>query len=303
MTKLPPLPASVTAGRMPGWSADLIEHRECPVCDSDNPEYISVRPDGLGVARCTGCGFVYLPDIPNTAALEGFYAAYCEFKGYSQARRGLLVRLRRLWQNLWDPRLRILEATGGFTGRRLLEIGASYGEFLRAAKSRGASVTAVEIDNVARNHLLADGIDAVGKVDLDRNYDIICVFQVIEHLASPHELIADIASVLVRDGRLLLTFPNGGEGDVVGPSWVGFRCDLEHLNYFSVKSISELLQRYGILVEQFWYSSQPNITRQNVTDSTGHLQWYLKRVVATLLGLDKDIHRGTFVLSVLARKV
>lgn len=304
MARLPPLPPSVAAGRMPDWSADFIEHRECPICEIDNARYMSERPDGLVVARCSGCGFLYLPDIPTPTALNGFYAAYGDFKGYSQASRNLLVRLRRLWQGLWDTRLRILEATGGLKGQRLLEIGASYGEFLKVARIRGANVGAVEIDSVARSHLITQGVDAAEKINLDQRYDIVCAFQVIEHLASPQELVADIASVLAVDGRLLLTLPHAGEADVVGPSWVGFRCDLEHLNYFNVRTIAELLRRYDIFVEQFWYSSQPGIARQDVALTIKYrLQRFGQKILTSLLGLDQNISGGTFVLTVLARKV
>ncbi len=304
MARLPPLPPSVAAGRVPDWPTEFIQHRECPVCEIDNARGMSERPDGLVVARCLGCGFLYLPDIPTPTALDGFYADYGDFKGYSQASKNLLVRLRRSWQGLWDTRLRILVATGGLKGRRLLEIGASYGEFLKNAKIRGAYVGAVEIDSVARNQLIAQGVDAAEKINLERRYDIVCAFQVIEHLASPQDLVADIASVLALDGRLLLTLPNAGEADVIGPSWVGFRCDLEHLNYFNVRTITELLRRHGIFVEQFWYSSQPGIARQDgALTIMCRLQRFGKKILSTLLGLDENISGGTYVLTVLARKV
>ena len=302
--KLPPLPRSVAAGRIPDWPTGFLEHRACPVCERDDGQNVCYRPDGLVVARCPECGFVYLPEIPSPAVLERFYAAYGEFKGYSQASQNLLVRLNRKWQALWDARLRILESTGGLKGARLLEIGASYGEFIKTARSRGASVDAVEIDAEARNHLIAHGIGAAERIDLSQRYDIICAFQVIEHLASPQQLVADIASVLELDGRLLLTLPNGGESDVVGSSWVGFRCDLEHLNYFSVQAIAELLRKHSLFVEQFWLSSQPGIVRQNAARPfKWRLQRYGKKFLTSLLGLNENVSDGTFGLTVLARKV
>lgn len=301
--KLPPLPSSVAAGYIPDWPAGSLEHRACAVCKQDNALYVCERPDGLVVVQCSDCGFVYLEDIPSQEVLDGFYETYGEFKGYTQVPRSLLARLRHKWLILWETKLRILETSGGLKGKRLLEIGTSYGEFIKAARNRGASVDAVEIDVVARNHLIAHGINAEEKIDLNKRYDIICAFQVIEHLASPQEFVADIASVLERDGRLLLTMPNGGEADVVGSSWVGFRCDLEHLNYFSVRTISDLLCQHGLFVEQFWLTSQPGILRQDTPRSLkSYLQRTFDKVLVNLLNLNKNVRGGTFVLTILARQ-
>ena len=78
--------------------------------------------------------------------------------------------------------------------------------------------------------------------------------------------------------------------------------DLEHLNYFSIASLSYLLSRYNLYIEHFWEYHQPNIPRGNKPGMTPR-GWH-QRVKELLLKLLCDPYKnsGTFVLCVLARK-
>ena len=137
--------------------------------------------------------------------------------------------------------------------------------------------------------------------------DIVCAFQLIEHLENPGNLLAQISESLVDDGRLLLALPNGGECEQVGASWLGFRVDLEHFNYFSIKTLSRLLAQFGLFVEQYWLDSQPGISR-NATQKRGPglIVRLVKRIaqrLSTSSAISPSWQQGTFVLTVLARKV
>lgn len=297
---LPPLPSSVLAGRIPKWRLDRLVHRPCPACDADEPSTICRRPDHLAVARCGSCRMTYLPEIPEDEDLAAFYRHYGEYKELRPAKVSWIRKLLPIRSP--DPFIELLENSGGLSGRRLCEVGCSFGTFLSRARDRGARVFGVELDEGALDHLGRHGIPASKTFDASAEFDIVCAFQLIEHLARPSQFLGQTSRLLRSDGRLLLAVPNGGEGEKVGPAWVGYRVDLEHLNYFSVGSLSQLLSRYNLYVEHFWEYYQPNIPRRNgpVKPRPGWKQ----KATELLRKLQCDPYRGsgTFVLCVLARK-
>jgi SAM-dependent methyltransferase len=275
---------------------ERLTHRACPVCAADAPRPICVRPDRLMVTACGACAMVYVADVPDEEQLGEFYASY------SAAKPGLPVRASG-WLRFAPLRpphahIEILRRSGGLAGRRLVEFGCYHGAFLRRARDEGATVFGVELDRSALADLAGQGIGAARALESGRTFDIACAFQLIEHLADPGGWIATVADALTPGGRLLLATPNGDEIERVGPTWIGFRVDLEHLNYFGVRSLARLLARSGLYLEQHWESDQPMIAAGRY--GRGPIGWVgdaLARATA-LPAFDQ----GTFTLTALARR-
>jgi hypothetical protein len=133
-------------------------------------------------------------------------------------------------------------------------------------------------------------------------------------LEDPGALLEQSAKSLPDDGRLLLALPNGGECEVVGEGWIGFRVDLEHLNYFSVRTLSRLLAKHDLFLEQFWLDSQPGVLRCSLANAESRrilnrirrIPHRAKRIVQRLLtpsSVGQACDNGSFGLTVLARKV
>ncbi len=295
---LPPLPAEVPAGRIPGWRTERLVPRECPVCFAHRPSPLVRRPDGLVVALCQECGMRYLPEIPGDEDLEAFYRDYGEYKTALRPSASLAYRLLPIKPA--DPYLVILRDSGGLASQSLCEVGCSYGSFLRRARAAGAEVHGIELDDRALDALRAAGIPTAKEFQSGARFDIVCAFQLIEHLARPSEFVERAAEALRPDGRLLLALPNGGEAERVGSGWIGYRVDLEHLNYFSIATLARLLQRHNLLVEQFWECVQPNVPREGRRSRRPADR--LRRLIGQWGG-EFRAEAGTFVLVVLARKI
>lgn len=247
----------------------------------------------------------YLADHPDAKSLGEFYADYATYKGIQPAkprqgswRTGFRPAVPRM-----NPLLEgIFQGCGGLAGKSLCEIGCSVGDFLLAARAQGARVAGVEVDDAALKVLAQEGIPATRELPAQTTWDFICAYQVIEHLADPGGFIEGIGRALVPDGCVVLALPNGGESEVVGPPWVGFRVDLEHLNYFSVATLSRLLARHGIYVEQFWTCLPPNLPREG-SPAVAPPRWQRwLRGQAAHVSAPPLSASGTYVLFVLARK-
>ncbi|GBC62220.1 hypothetical protein DENIS_3189 [Desulfonema ishimotonii] len=258
--RIPPMPESLACGVIPEWNLTELVHRGCPVCNEDCPIPVCLRPDRLAIHRCAGCGMIYLADIPGKNDLDMLYRVYGEYKGYiSSSRRttvySFLKKLRLCRENFF---IRILDDFDGISEMRLCEIGASYGDFLQLARFRGATVSAVELDDAAVSHLQETlkipAYHIAG--ELPDMQDIICARSVFEHIPSPGTVLREISEKLAGDGRLLLSVPNGANLDTIGPAWAGFRVDMEHLNYWTPRTFAQLLARYGFYVEQYWELNQ-----------------------------------------------
>lgn len=300
---LPCLPRSVGAARIPEWDLGALCHRACPVCNGDAPRRVSYRPDGLHVMACSSCGMLYLSDIPSTQAIARLYEQYGSFKRFAPQRLSWWEAKRAAAR---DPYIAILRESGGLERQSLIEIGCSFGRFLQLARDCGAEVTGVDLDDAALSHLQSLGIAGLKALPDLTKVDIVCAFNLLEHLEHPQDLIGKISRSLAEDGRFLLTVPNGGEYQEIGSSWLGFRVDMEHLNYFALKSLSMILNRLGLFVEQFWIHKQPSISRGRISPpSTQRTSYWYRKIVQRAFKCPETTAfatRGTFALTVLARK-
>jgi len=239
---------------------------------------------------------LYLPEVPRDGVLSDFYSGYGEFKRY-EVPRGVIARLRARLEAMRDLHVRMLEETGGVKQLRVLEIGASVGHFCERARMRGARVTAVEPDGASRAHLAARGVEALDRIPADREFDVVCAFQVLEHLTDPGAMLAQVAAVIPRDGRALLSVPNAGEFDDTGPTWIGFRVDLEHLNYFRAEHLARLCALHGLFVEHQWQTAQPAVGRAGTPPAP-----LARRLWSKVFESTRITRSGSYELSVLARR-
>jgi SAM-dependent methyltransferase len=250
---------------VPAWDADDLAARDCFGCGSAQRRPVCVRPDGLEVARCSECGAAYLPRVPSAAQLERFYADYARTKRYLQAgsgRRGLgLGRLlRRIFGSTpVSPFGEILVRTGGVAGKTVVEVGpGGQGGLLHEVRRLGGVAIAVEVDVEAAGRLREAGLRVCAALnELAGRADIVVCSMVLEHVADPSGLLGQMAQACRPGARLLVSVPNAGQAAALGPAWIGFRVDLEHLNYFDAGVLARRLSAAGFLPECWWESAQP----------------------------------------------
>lgn len=112
----------------------------------------------------------------------------------------------------WEHDMALADMDGSHNG---IEIGAGFGSFVeRVKKEKGIPFDGCEQNpsaiQVARSNgvtLLLEDSDSLAK-RLPRAYDVVCCFQVLEHVSRPRDLLHSFCDLLRPGGKLLLGLPN-----------------------------------------------------------------------------------------------
>jgi SAM-dependent methyltransferase len=218
--------------------------RECVACRAGEP-----APFYGGLLRCTNCRHVWAGvDIRDDELRELYRRNYFfgeEYTDYVADRAALEKNFARRFATL----RRFLDRA---RHRRLFEIGCAYGFFLNAVRSEFDTVEGIDISDDAIRHAretlglrvrLGDLLDQ----DFDgRQYDVVCLWDTVEHLKAPDVYIDAIAGRMPAGSVIAIT-----TGDIAS---VNARLKRErwrlihpptHLHYFSRDTMRRMLDRLG----------------------------------------------------------
>jgi 2-polyprenyl-3-methyl-5-hydroxy-6-metoxy-1,4-benzoquinol methylase len=244
--------------RIPRWDLAHLRQRPCPLCGR-RPDPLFVRPDGLPVAYCRCCGLWYVCEAPAQSAILAMYRGYWKnFRPRDLSRRaGARMLAEAKVCSRRDARiLRLGALLGGLHGRRVLDVGCGLGQFLLALRQRGAQALGTEVSPEACRFVggrLGIPVSRAAVEEWDgaiEPVDAVAMNDFIEHVVDPMAYIRAARRLLRPQGLLLLLTPNGagaGEGLATARKWVGFRVDLEHLQYFSARTVQ------GLAREELWH--------------------------------------------------
>lgn len=255
LPKLPPLDY-----RIPRWAPEDLLARRCPFCGAQNGHVLR-RPDDLPVAYCSICAVWYVARIPRPEKLGHFYQDY--WKAFRPARLDastarFMTRAARRNSARSDFRINRLAAIlGTLRAKRVVDVGCGLGGFLLSLQAAGAEPIGIEISQEARDFVrqhfgmpvyedLAECQAEIGSIDA------IVLNDLVEHPAAPADLLERAITALRPGGVLSIWTPNGGAAGTDLASardWVGFRVDLEHLQYVSPRSAVLLAHRLCLSVE------------------------------------------------------
>jgi SAM-dependent methyltransferase len=148
-------------------------------------------------------------------------------------------------------RLRYLPEPG--QAKRLLDVGAAAGYFVEQARAAGWDAEGLEPSRwasaYAREQLrvpVAEGTLESAAI-APASFDVVTFWEVIEHVPSPRDFLADVARVLKPGGSLFLSTPDSGSlvARVLGRRWLGWNKVPEHLFFFDRGSLIRLLDQAG----------------------------------------------------------
>jgi 2-polyprenyl-3-methyl-5-hydroxy-6-metoxy-1,4-benzoquinol methylase len=216
--------------------------------------------DAFAMLRCEACGGRWVvcsgEDLPNyeaeyAGAERGIYRRYAQ-----EAER---VRAGRRPPLYWFQR-RQLQRIRPFDQGRLMELGCGNGMFLLAASRAGWQAEGADISPAAATFARRTSgcrvhVGAPADVlRVPRSYEVICAFEVLEHVLDPLSDLVTITSALVPGGTLAMSVPNDRSPFVRNPPDPEGRPPY-HINFFGPMTLRTTLAEAGL--EIIWLYEKP----------------------------------------------
>lgn len=142
--------------------------------------------------------------------------------------------------------------------KNLLEIGCAQGEFLEKIHTKGIACTGLELNahaaKVGRKkglHILEESIQNHAKKHKE-HYDVVCSFQVAEHVASIGEFIQASLDALKPGGKLIISVPNNDS--VVFKAGVDIVLNMppHHMGLWNMNSLIKLQHFFPVQIEDIY---------------------------------------------------
>lgn len=233
--------------------ANQLETVDCNLCHWPSQRRRFSR-NGYHIVECPNCSLRWVNPRPVSAVVNEVYG-----EDY--------FRARKIGGSAHDPGveqfkrknvLRHLEYIERHEPRgKLLEVGCAEGLFLRVAHERGWDVSGVELSPQAAAIAEAALPGKIFQGTLrdakftDGAFDVVALFDVVEHFPDPLTEMKEIFRVLRPGGLVFLLTPDceSAFARLMGPFWFEIKPN-EHLYYFSDKTIGSLVEQSGLrLVE------------------------------------------------------
>jgi 2-polyprenyl-3-methyl-5-hydroxy-6-metoxy-1,4-benzoquinol methylase/ribosomal protein S27E len=251
---------------------------DCPACGS-SPRTTYGEKNAFTYVECSACQTVYTSPRPSLTLLQEFYASSENYAFWNAHIFPATEATRR--QRIFRPRAERIHAICDAQGVRgtLVEVGAAFGIFCEEAVIGGHfdRVIAIEptpdLAETCRHRGLSVWETTIEEVTESQVADVICAFEVIEHLFSPADFLRHARRLLRPGGLLIVTCPNVRGFDVAFLRTQSGTFDHEHLNYFHPTSLAGLVKRAELEVLDVATPGQldAGIVRQAILDGSADL--------------------------------
>ncbi|TYB80173.1 methyltransferase domain-containing protein [Bizionia saleffrena] len=133
----------------------------------------------------------------------------------------------------------------------ILEVGSGFGAFLSKLKKKGIKGKGLELNKIAVHTCLAEGLEVEHKLieDLEVTgvkYNVVCYFQVLEHIYEVHNFIKNSIEVLESKGKLIFGVPNNNPYLFISDKNHTLNLPPHHAGLWNKKAIQSLVNVFPI---------------------------------------------------------
>lgn len=204
-----------------------------------------------GLVQCEVCGFLTTNLELTEDEIKRLYSAnYYHGEEYAD-----YLSDKEIIQHNFKKRIkRIGKVLSDMKSKHLFEIGCAYGFFLETAQDFFGDVEGIDISEDAIKYAKENLRQNVHGSDFatfktEKYYDIVCMWDTIEHLERPDIYVKKAYSLLKEGGYICITTGDVGSlnARMRGRKWRQIHPPT-HLHYFSQKTLSMLLKRNGFRI-------------------------------------------------------
>lgn len=215
---------------------------------SENLELYFIKK-GFRILKCKKCKLMAVENVPDDLApfySKGYFTGDVELDGYMDYEAD-----KEVTKNTYIQYLDEIESNCTSKSKpNLFEVGCATGFFLELAKERGWRVSGIDLSGYAIQKAKEKGLKVSTRtfesIENDVHYDVIAMYDLIEHVKDPVGTIQKAYNLLQSKGLVVFTTPDAGSlwARVWGKKWHAF-VPPQHLFYFSDKNLSEILVKNG----------------------------------------------------------
>ena len=226
------------------------------------------------IIDCRTCKFIHILPLPSQKKIINLYKK----KYYTKIKPQYIKKYEQeigYWNLIFDEKLDYLETKIKRKTKSILDIGSGSGFFLKRAKEKGWTINGVEPNYFAAKYSEKIGIpvitDFFQNIDIEnmKKYDVINLFDVLEHVYNPTELLKKCHRLLKSRGIIVIEVPNDYNPlqKIVQKSlkkeeyWLtiltksrnyNWASKIDHVNYFNFSSLKRLLAklRFKVIYQQ-----------------------------------------------------
>jgi len=229
-------------------SEDIFEDIRCCVCGNTDKKAFTVKyqKSNFAVVTCNSCNLHFIPP---------YYRKKINYGNYKDEKVTEAVRQGNNWVKVQRHKLRFDFIKKYKPSGDLFDLGAGWGHFMLAGKELGYNVYGIEISEqpylYSKNDLKlpVDHIDFFAMKE-DKQYDIVTLWDVLEHIDEADKFVEKIARITKKDGILVLQVPQIDSYFAKKHKDNWKMMGLDHVNYFGKDTITILLEKYGFKVEK-----------------------------------------------------
>jgi 2-polyprenyl-3-methyl-5-hydroxy-6-metoxy-1,4-benzoquinol methylase len=210
-------------------------------------------------------GFYQISPTPSEEEITKFYAEEFytgEYKNFNDSSLEVQLSDKEFFQGRWqDIYDNFVEINDKFNNKAdILDVGCGWGLALQFFKEKGYSCYGFDPAIEAVDYACKKGLNVkhAGLKSIDvfegKKFDIISLFNVLEHMSDPVQVVEQVKKILKKDGILVIDVPNefnqfqtsGRDTHNLNDWWIA---PPNHLNYFSKDSLVNLLQKLDFEVK------------------------------------------------------
>lgn len=222
----------------------------CEICSEYKIENFSeILPKAkVKLVKCNSCGFVFIPQNSRVKIEYNNYRDEEVLKSVRAANNYVRFRRHKL-------RIKLIKKFKKYGN--LYDIGVGWGHFANTAEKMGFNVDGIEISETMHHYATNDLNLKIEKgsfyeIPVKENfYDVITLWDVLEHLEKPLEVLKKANRMLKDNGIIVIQVPqiDSKVAKIQKEKWP--MLSVEHQNYFSKSTIRLALEKSGFKVLKF----------------------------------------------------